>query len=94
MYNDKTWDRNKLKCPQCQYTCEYRSNLNRHTKSKHTNLVKLKCANQNAQCTFLMKTINILNVHIVIRLIGGQVLVCHLKQWDSVMSGEVTRPFG
>ena len=54
MYNDKTWDRNKLKCPQCQYTCEYRSNLNRHTKSKHTNLVKLKCANQNAQCTFLM----------------------------------------
>ena len=61
------------------------------------------CNKEYAECTFLIETSNsILNVHIVISLIAGHVLVCHtgsdtwghLKQWDSVMPGEVTRPFG
>ena len=61
------------------------------------------CNKEYAQCTFLIETSNsILNVHIIIGLISGHVFVCHmgsgtwghLKQWDSVMPGEVTRPFG
>lgn len=84
-------NRSKLKCPQCEYSCEYRSNLNRHIKSKHENEFKLEYDNsnkENAQCTFLIKTSNILNVHIVIGLIGGHVLLCtrgvtHGDTWSS-----------
>ena len=72
--------------------------MNDSVKDEHVMIKKLEYDNRNkqySQCTFLIKTSNIFNVCIVIGLIAGHVLVCHLgsdtwghlKQWDSIMPG-------
>ena len=46
------------------------------------------CNKEYAECTFLIETSNsILNVHIVISLIAGHVLVCHMGTPEAVGLG-------
>ena len=51
---------------------------------------KLEYDNRNkqySQCTFLIKTSNIFNLYIVIGLIAGHVLVCHMGTPEAVGPG-------